>query len=77
MTGDDVFRDLQEIDTHEFRIESSPVQVWQALVDDFRAQPAVAARYAQLVGADPQRRIGCLTWRVIDLDRMGGFRATA
>jgi hypothetical protein len=59
VTGEDIFRDLPEIDIREIRIERSPVRVWQALVDDFGAQPAAAARYAQLVGADPQRPIGC------------------
>ena len=32
MTGEDIFRDLPEIDTREICIERSPVRVWQALL---------------------------------------------
>jgi hypothetical protein len=46
-------QDLPKIDEHALTVAAPPIAVWRALVAFFREQPAVAARYARLVGASP------------------------
>jgi len=51
-------QDLPKIDEYAVIVEAPPVAVWQALVAFFREQPAVAGRYARLVGASPSGSSG-------------------